>query len=336
MYSHCLHCQSSLGANALIEAFPVGRTLAFDGAKGRLWVVCRRCSRWNLSPLEERWEAIESCERLYRGTPLRASTDQIGLARLSEGLSLVRVGTPTRPEFAAWRYGREFSRRHWKAMAMFSGIGLLTAGFMAWTAGSMIGVTSTVPFGGALVQLPNLYTLLRRRRVLAELHNDDGGLSVLRAGDLGDLMIERGPAEHGGWQLRVKGRRIAQPLVGHPAERLLTRALAELNGEGGNAKTVNDAVGVLVETGSREAVFDRVLTSIEKYRLREWRNPTPAERLALEMALHEDTERAAVEGDLAALTAAWQEAESIAKIADDLLVPGWLRRRLHAGASDSD
>jgi hypothetical protein len=24
-----------------------------------LWVVCRHCERWNLSPLEERWEAVE-------------------------------------------------------------------------------------------------------------------------------------------------------------------------------------------------------------------------------------------------------------------------------------
>ncbi len=51
-----------------IEHFPVGRRLAFDAAKGRLWVVCHHCGRWNLSPLEERWEAIEECERLFRGT----------------------------------------------------------------------------------------------------------------------------------------------------------------------------------------------------------------------------------------------------------------------------
>ncbi len=31
-----------------------------------------RCLRWNLSPLEERWEAIEQCERLFGDTQLRA------------------------------------------------------------------------------------------------------------------------------------------------------------------------------------------------------------------------------------------------------------------------
>ena len=80
MFSTCLFCHSRLGANDSIEAFPVGRRLAFDALKGRLWVVCGACGRWNLAPLEERWEAIEQCERLFRGTRIRVSTGQIGLA----------------------------------------------------------------------------------------------------------------------------------------------------------------------------------------------------------------------------------------------------------------
>src|SRR3954454_489840 len=111
MYSTCLFCQQSLGKNDAVEHFPVGRRLAFDAAKGRLWVVCRRCERWNLSPLEERWEAIEDCERLFRGTRLRASTDNMALARIAEGLERVRVGEPLLPERAAWRYGDQFGRR---------------------------------------------------------------------------------------------------------------------------------------------------------------------------------------------------------------------------------
>ncbi len=43
-----------------------------------------------------------------------------------------------------------------------------------------------------------------------------------------------------------------------------------------------------------------------------------ADRLALEMAAHEDAERAALDGELAALEAAWREAEVIAAIADAL------------------
>jgi hypothetical protein len=43
--------------------------------------------------------------------------------------------------------------------------------------------------------------------------------------------------------------------------------------------------------------------------------------LALEMAAHEDIERRAMEGELAILEAAWRQAEEIAAIADNLLVP---------------
>lgn len=44
----------------------------------------------------------------------------------------------------------------------------------------------------------------------------------------------------------------------------------------------------------------------------------PVEALALEMALNEEAERRALEGELAALEAAWREAEEIARIADAL------------------
>jgi hypothetical protein len=43
--------------------------------------------------------------------------------------------------------------------------------------------------------------------------------------------------------------------------------------------------------------------------------------LALEMALHEEAERRAIQGELADLERAWREAEEIAGIADSLLVP---------------
>jgi hypothetical protein len=46
-----------------------------------------------------------------------------------------------------------------------------------------------------------------------------------------------------------------------------------------------------------------------------------AQRLALEMALHEEAERRALDGELAELETAWRDAEEIAAIADNLLVP---------------
>ena len=47
----------------------------------------------------------------------------------------------------------------------------------------------------------------------------------------------------------------------------------------------------------------------------------PATRLAVEMAVNEDAERGAMEGELELLEMAWRDAEEIASVADDLLVP---------------
>src|SRR5438552_2100063 len=90
---------------------PVGRRLAFDPAKGRLWVVCKHCGRWNLTPFEVRWEAVEDCERLSRSTRLRVTTANVGLAQPIWGFELVRIGTALRPEIAAWRYGTKLLHR---------------------------------------------------------------------------------------------------------------------------------------------------------------------------------------------------------------------------------
>ena len=46
-----------------------------------------------------------------------------------------------------------------------------------------------------------------------------------------------------------------------------------------------------------------------------------SQRLALEMALHEEAERRALAGELEELERAWREAEEVAAISDNLLMP---------------
>ena len=63
-------------------------------------------------------------KRVYPNGPIGAhvigfvDTDNIGIARLREGLELVRIGPALRPEFAAWRYGDQFGRRRMRMVAM--------------------------------------------------------------------------------------------------------------------------------------------------------------------------------------------------------------------------
>ncbi|MDZ4754350.1 MAG: hypothetical protein SGJ11_07615 [Phycisphaerae bacterium] len=143
MFSTCLFCHTSLDANQSIEHFPIGRRLAFDAERGRLWAVCPNCARWSLTPLEERWEAIEERERVYRDTKQRVSTDNIALARLKDGTDLVRIGRPLLPEFSAWRYGDQLGRRRKRHRLgnVFAG-GSLTTMYVAATSVALVGLVT--------------------------------------------------------------------------------------------------------------------------------------------------------------------------------------------------
>lgn len=155
MYSTCLFCHGALGTNEVVERFPIGRRLAFDSEKGRLWVVCRKCERWNLTPLEERWEAIEECERQYSAARVKVATDNIGMARLREGLELVRVGTALRPEFASWRYGDQFGKRR-RRHVLYS-----VAGAAAFAGIVIVGPSTGIIAGGGWGMWQGMNALLK-------------------------------------------------------------------------------------------------------------------------------------------------------------------------------
>ena len=63
--------------------------------------------------------------------------------------------------------------------------------------------------------------------------------------------------------------------------------------------------------------------------------PEPT-KLALEMALHEEQERRALEGELWRLTRAWEEAEEIAAISDSLFLPEGTGEFIERHRSDED
>jgi hypothetical protein len=340
MYSTCLFCHSGLGTNQVVEHFPVGRRLAFDSAKGRLWVVCRRCERWNLTPLEERWEAIEECERLFTDTRRRVSTDNIGMAKLPEGCELVRIGSALRPEMAAWRYGDQFGRRRVRHM-LLTGAGVATVGGVM-----IVGPATGLIAGGGwgMWQLANFaHDLYQNRRTRLRLTlPDEDRVVALRKKHLDHAALVK---DGEGWMLSLSFQRGSdgswrkyeiREYRGEAALRLAGQVLPKINSAGASRAKVQGAVKVLEQHADPMRLF------AGEARAARWsRGPMgqktsaayianfPLEaRLALEMAAHEEQERRAMEGELAILEAAWRDAEEVARIADDLFLPEGTEERL--------
>ena len=336
MYSACLYCHKDLGRNEVIEACPIGRRLAFDSEKGRLWVICRSCSRWNLSPLEERWEAVETCERRFRDTRRRAATEHIGLARVREGLELVRIGKSLRPELAAWRYGDQFGRRRRVAIVKAGALGVAVAASIGAVAAGSVALGTGVLF--APYAWPLVIRLLRNPfAVIAEVKTEEGRRIRILRKDLADIQIRPSPRA-GGWVLDIThtyahdvgigdqgedfvGRSVVQ-LAGPTAVRAAGTLFAHVNPFGASPRQVEGALSLLERQDEPAQQFHRVahLTTVGSL----IRNLPYEVRLALEMASHEETERRALEGELKELEAAWREAEEIAAIADDLLLPSFV------------
>ena len=326
MYRSCMFCQKPLGDNEVVESFPVGRRLAFDSARGRLWVVCLKCERWNLTPLEERWEAVETCERIFRGTRVRVSTENIGLARHPEGLTLVRVGRPLRPEFAAWRYGDQLGRRRRKAL-LYGGVAAAALGAAA--AGGIITGTSIalIPWWA--------YRIVTLQR--AKLHVE-GDVIRLRDQDINATRI-RPADDHHGFKLQVRQRRREIWFEGEEAHRIAGAILPKINSSGAGRAKVKDAVELIERTGHPEEYLTRIA---EGKRFMDWKGipgyvskmPQPM-RLALEMSLHEEQERRALEGELWLLERAWREAEEVAGISDNLFLPEGTDERLRELGADA-
>ena len=358
MYSSCLFCNADLGANEVLPTFPVGSRLAFDARQGRLWVICPTCERWNLSPLDERWEAIEECERRFRTTRIRFSTDNIGLAYLPEGLALVRIGPALKPEIAAWRYGRLLGR--WLPAARRDPILRMAR---RWVVQGEKAIDYSWRRITGIHLGYDLPTWLRvhgqGNRVLAVTRGDDGEAAVIRARHLDATALVR-PDPREPWRLLVQHDGGLATLSGDNGLHVAGKLFSVLNGSDASEDVVRWAVDKLEDAANPEGYFARVAAIAMRCswgRHPDARDPVPddpdasdaerlalnitkrsfwgrggigsepqtllprlplVDRLALEMAANEDTERRALEGELAALEAAWRGAEEIAAIADHL------------------
>lgn len=375
VYSTCTFCYSALGKNELLETFVVSRRVAFDPAKGCLWAICKACGRWNLAPIEERWEAVEECERRFRATSLRYSSGNIGLAWLRGDLELIRVGPALRPEVAAWRYGRVLTRRRPVttlaieriASTVVRAVHVLTASRRERLRDPRAAFAQTLlaVYGNRVLDLVHL-------PAKAEEAVDEVPVAVVRFRHLTRAGLVR-PEPGRPWALHIPHDHGVLTIEGDEGVRAAARVLAVINGTergrggGFSHDLIESAVRKVDESAFPGSYFNRVLaialrshwgrgaadvdhdphhrvdalevaaSDVERLAFRLtgrtfWSHggigsePSTAlldvplvDRLALEMAAHEESERRALEGELMALEDAWREADEIATIADALI-----------------
>ncbi|MDH3206256.1 MAG: hypothetical protein OEO79_06570 [Gemmatimonadota bacterium] len=341
MYTRCIVCASPFEPNEELGHLPNGKRLAFDPGRGRLWVVCRTCRRWSLTPIEDRWEALEELEKLTTDKAhLLSQTDNIALLRHG-GLEVVRVGRAELSEEAWWRYGRELASRRqtWQTLGF---AGTLAAGAVlvgSWATG---GLTF---FGAWLIMGHGSETVRDGARWLrfgstawqgegrcercgavqdAITYRDRAGLGLFPSENPGEIdLVARctrcGTYRDGGLRLR-----------GQEAEHTLRRVLAYHHFAGASERRVMSATRLIQEAGS-----PKDLTRIVVKDGRRLGDLQRTGGIALEIATNEASEQQLLELELAELEAHWKREEELASIIDGELTPmpmlETLRRRVTRG-----
>jgi hypothetical protein len=352
VYSTCLRCDRSLGTNSEIPHLSVGRRIAFDVDRGRLWVICTQCGQWNLTPLEERWEALAECEKLARSAEARSGGMVAALTQTTSGLELLRVGGMSDADIANWRYGRRIHDRRQRQLLTLMPLEGLAVGFglAIWRATDS-GTAGLYAFGWAGFAL--FWIWRRPPRLWRRFFDGEGRQRILWHWQLQHLRIERDSASNGLPVLVVPRMSTDMRLQGSRAATALASILPGING--------GDCVGVDLRavvgrvTGAEEeagrppkrpgrAARRRIRASgntIPKpVTRRPWehlvgRDPvlwvlgaSPDERLALEMAVTEEVEQRELQARTESLAEEWRDEEEIGAISDDLLLPESVTERL--------
>jgi hypothetical protein len=332
----CLFCHSPFSDGWRFGGLPPAWRIAFDPGRGRIWVVCDSCYRWNLWPPEDQAGALSALDRVAadRGEIL-ARTENITLLAVGE-MILIRVGDATLHERAWWRYGREVLTRE-KA---YRSTGARLSAY-AYTA--LAAVAESVGLGDRnfRVRFEEGMTaeVLRWRRFgwaawFGRLKCPSCG-SFLRAArfDLSwwfcPMMDEKGKLALGvpcprcdPWTPEK-----VYHLQGYEAESVLRRVLAYQNITGAGEKAVEEAVREMEAAGSPEDFMKSSLR--DGPFLRELSFP---QAVALEISLNEGVERRALEVEARGLEFMWRREEELARIMDEELDPRGLRSKWRARA----
>lgn len=330
MFTRCLVCSTPFSPNETLEHFPLGTRIAFDPSRGRLWAICRQCRRWSLTPIEERWEALEELEKLVTDKArLLAQTDNIALLR-AHNLQIVRVGQANLTEEAWWRYGRELTQRrakHKKVTTMAT-VGAAAAIWGGMAAGGLGLFGAWIFWDKAPHKITDAARWLRfgstawrgddvcrkcGHRFRNVAYRDRGGLYLLPSGHdhngyaaLSYRCPSCGDFREGGLQLE-----------GQEAEHTLRRVLAYHHHAGATQARVVSATRLIEEAGSAPDLA-RILARDGGRRLGDLKR-TGA--IALEIAANENSEQRLLELELADLEDHWRREEELASIIDGELTP---------------
>lgn len=310
MFRSCAFCNAAFDGDGGPSGLGVGRRLAFDEWKGRLWVVCPRCSRWNLTPFDDRLERIEALARVASQGRIAASTDQVALIRW-ERYDFVRVGKPPRVELATWRYGERLRNRQRERLKVVVPLTIAAIG---------LGVAANVAAGGGFgVVVWNIHRaadwfylrIVGGRKVgLAEppICAHCGAMMELRARHVQHARVV--PDQQADMAVVLscpRCRREGAQVTGDDAIQVLRQGLTYLNLSRGGRRKAEDAAREVDQVGGP----DQLVRDVARRELT-LRALRPERGLALEMAVDERSEVLELERQ-------WKEAEEIADIADGTL-----------------
>lgn len=325
MLTRCVFCRTRFSGNETLQRLSTGRRLAYDPVRGRLWVVCGHCSRWNLHAVEDRLEVLHELERGVRDRGrVLAGTANVSLFEL-EDLAVVRVGRAGLAEQAWWRYGRELHRRRRSFESPASRLTAYAYGALAYV-GEVLGLGDedlSITWDDTPVA-----DILRWRRFgwAAWYGRVDCPFcgSTLRALRY-DLSWWVQPIWREGGEVAVGvpcprcdpwNPEKVYLLQGAEAENTLRRVLAYQHISGASERMLREAARVIEERGSADAYARSVgRGSASLWSLGSTRS------IALEIALNESVEERLLGLEVKALEAIWRREEEMARIIDEELTP---------------
>ena len=311
---------------------PLARRIAYDPVKGRAWLICSRCSQWNLVPLDERWEVLEECEERTSQTRLSGSWGKLTLISLGRRLELLRIGDSFRGDIAGWRYARHLRQRFLRstiilAVATVCATGLCLVGVLRGLGAGFGPIANAVAWGAIMVagiasKEWISFAIRRERETVLRVDAEGDEPRVVRGQNLANLRIT-GIVESPGWAIQVTHDKGQTLLLGAEAVWALEKAMAWINRAGGSAAEVQQALQLLESSGSASNYLVEAAREMDRLRLSVSGVPElPARiRLALEMAAHDLGEMDAIRRELEHLNQRWHAAEEEAGISDELFAP---------------